>query len=1582
MNYKSRFLLVLLLLFGVLPNLSAQTLTSEYENYFDEAQNETGVPKELLKYFSWTQTRLRHIKAQDYQQHGHDEAPQALTLFGLYADGKGIFQNTLSEVALGSSFTEEELLNSPQKTILATAKWIEQYVGIQLQNGYGLTEKTAYLNALVSLTGIDVNAKASAYVIAILKYDTHKFLSEGLMNQQLHITPIWKDVEVESLLSVNEINLAKQENAVFRVEAVDYSSAEWIGSPNFRLGRTQTVSQVAIHVPQGNFRSVLYTFANAANQVSYHYLVSSDGNRVVQFVNEDNTAWHVGSANPFTIGVGHEGYVDNPAWFTQAMFERSADVTKSIAERHNIDLQKCYNGTGLYALSDWQSYTVLGHTNFPASININGHTDPGLHWNWNTYYSLLNESDITLRIQEPMKFMDYQITSNHNTPYNIWTIGQSKQFIIRVKNITSAFISKWLQLVAISPSGERLVVWNNEGRNVSFFAGQTRTLTLDNSTLVHHVTRSDAGGYKLVLEGGNNQNDIHVVASQENQTYNPHSEDVVIENPYITISESTMNYPAYSSFQNRTIEANMIVTYQASEPWITFTPSAPSIGTGFYARNSSTRINVSENTSSVERRGTITITEFRLNGIPSSYNLPQRIVRTIPIVQAGAVQNDPAEMQIRDMRSESSTIPANGINWEAFIDNPGDQTMEWTVSTYLNNAGVSTVVNPSGGNLVGDGTRNLNVWIPENTTTSSREWKITFENREAAPSDPNRFKTFIYTQEGSTPILTAARLDVRNAPNESRRIAASGESFTGIYINNIGQQLMDWISTTTLNGTTVASVVNPSSGTDLRAGGFTEVAFDFPPNTTSSEKIWEIEIENEDAAPNDPERFFRRRYIQEAEQQTNLQFFDENNREIFSDSYTIEFGNLNLGSEIDKFITISNPNSNSITIQNATIDGVGFSFVNPVSDIPLSNGGSYRLMVKFSPTRVGSHLGILTINYGNGLVFTTSLSGNGTENISICDTPVDFEASNITENSALVSWNSKPNDMKYLYKLAKANEDYSVLVSTVSPSFESQNLEPNTMYKVSVSTTCLNGSSEYSEDFFFTTLPTITPPTSDLFLKANNVISNQNEVEQSYTLEGDNTPLASYLTFNVTYTGVTTIEVLPSSFAISHRINEIAPDVFELRAVVSSNNGSSFGLTSGDELLKVQVTRSSTAEDCITAEITRVAAIDQDRNRLDIESIDGTICLATLADVTVRVKTADSKPVNNTRVIVDGQIYTTNTDGEVVIPYSVDTEFSALVEKDNFTISHAEFVEILDIAIANDLVIADEGEYPSYIQIAGDVNRDNENFLDDLDRIINAFFGDEFPWGNDTPDWVFTTIDATTNPFSPRYTEGIPARTITENTTIEVTAIALGDLDFEYARPTDRIQMLPLHVERKVEQLRNGEFRVSFITTNTADVEIFSARFEVEGKELTSQVFDLKHRSGENKLTVLGMDGSGRDKFVNENTVLLSFITNNPKANITSFEYVNENKIPYPILLKTDSEEGEEITDEIVIFPNPNKGTFFINSPEIGFVSIIDATGRTIFETEIEVGKNQVILPNAAKGMYNLIISSPSFSTVKKIVIE
>ena len=48
--------------------------------------------------------------------------------------------------------------------------------------------------------------------------------------------------------------------------------------------------------------------------------------RPKQSVRESNYAWHAVGWNTYMFGTEHEGFVSNPAWFTEAMYQSSASL--------------------------------------------------------------------------------------------------------------------------------------------------------------------------------------------------------------------------------------------------------------------------------------------------------------------------------------------------------------------------------------------------------------------------------------------------------------------------------------------------------------------------------------------------------------------------------------------------------------------------------------------------------------------------------------------------------------------------------------------------------------------------------------------------------------------------------------------------------------------------------------------------------------------------------------------------------------------------------------------------------------------------------------------------------------------------------------------------------------------------------------------------------------------------------------------------------------------------------------------------------------------------------------------------------
>ncbi|MGW4202323.1 N-acetylmuramoyl-L-alanine amidase [Streptomyces sp. NPDC004726] len=159
---------------------------------------------------------------------------------------------------------------------------------------------------------------------------------------------------------------------------VDHPSAHWMpaSTSNYTASHrpsSYSVDFVVVHVTQETFADTISIFQNPAKRVSAHYVVRSADGHVAQCVRESNVGWHAGNwdYNTRSIGIEHEGWVDEPAYFTHSLYARSAALTASICDRYGIPKDRAH---------------IIGHHEVPGST----HTDPGPHWDWVRYIRLVN----------------------------------------------------------------------------------------------------------------------------------------------------------------------------------------------------------------------------------------------------------------------------------------------------------------------------------------------------------------------------------------------------------------------------------------------------------------------------------------------------------------------------------------------------------------------------------------------------------------------------------------------------------------------------------------------------------------------------------------------------------------------------------------------------------------------------------------------------------------------------------------------------------------------------------------------------------------------------------------------------------------------------------------------------------------------------------------------------------------------------------------------------------------------------------------------------------------------------------------
>lgn len=160
--------------------------------------------------------------------------------------------------------------------------------------------------------------------------------------------------------------------------AVDYPSATWApaGTANYTAANrpsTYPVDLVVIHVTQETYTNTLALFQNPAHAAAAHYVVRSADGALAQCVREHDVAWHAGNwdYNTRSIGIEHEGWVDDPSWFTTAMYHASAALTAEICDKYGIPKDRDH---------------ILGHYQVPGT----DHTDPGPNWDWIRYLRLVN----------------------------------------------------------------------------------------------------------------------------------------------------------------------------------------------------------------------------------------------------------------------------------------------------------------------------------------------------------------------------------------------------------------------------------------------------------------------------------------------------------------------------------------------------------------------------------------------------------------------------------------------------------------------------------------------------------------------------------------------------------------------------------------------------------------------------------------------------------------------------------------------------------------------------------------------------------------------------------------------------------------------------------------------------------------------------------------------------------------------------------------------------------------------------------------------------------------------------------------
>jgi len=379
---------------------------NNFQAEFDAAyQQYPTVPRGMLEAVAFTTSRFEHL---DNQTESCVGLPVAYGVMGLTLDGKGYFRNNLNYVSQLSGISVSDILLNPAQNILAYAKAYNEL--FQLAS-FNKTQVENHAEILVALSELPFDGIQNDFALNSHLYSVFHFLHDEVAQKKYHFPNHHVSLErifgEENLKVLSSSKIVMTENSVSTNDgkvyttsnqtnkSVDYPPAlSNFTSCNFN-SRNLPISAITIHTIQGSYAGAISWANNCSSNVSYHYVLRSSDGQVTQVVLEANRAWHVGSENHYTIGYEHEGYVNNPAWYTTAMYQSSADLSIDVTQ----------SGYGISPLRTayfpWAPTTNFNTTNTPGPcVKIKGHqhypnqthTDPGANWDWDYYYKLINNS--------------------------------------------------------------------------------------------------------------------------------------------------------------------------------------------------------------------------------------------------------------------------------------------------------------------------------------------------------------------------------------------------------------------------------------------------------------------------------------------------------------------------------------------------------------------------------------------------------------------------------------------------------------------------------------------------------------------------------------------------------------------------------------------------------------------------------------------------------------------------------------------------------------------------------------------------------------------------------------------------------------------------------------------------------------------------------------------------------------------------------------------------------------------------------------------------------------------------------------
>lgn len=386
---------------------SNEIVINKYASSFSKAYSlHPEIPRGILEAVSFCNTHFAHLQHISTQPESCNGMPNAYSVMGLIWDGQNYFSNNLITVSKLSGYSVEEITGSPEKSILAYAA---AYVA--LKQSLKVAENTIAEQApiLIALSHLPQETEGQIFALNSQLYGYLQFLSTAkyqklysFSNHNIDFTAVFGENNYKVLsspsLTLTEESIYTKDGQHFQpksLQSTDYGPAvvNMAGSCNYGSRNGTAISAVVVHDTEGPYTSAISWFQNCASNASAHYLLRSSDGQVIQMVLEADKGFHIGSENSYTIGLEHEGFVNDSTWYTNAMYVSSADLVRDICSSgYGINPLRTYYGPGCSGTTQecglGACTKIKGHQMFPNQT----HSDPGPYWHWAEYYHLINNA--------------------------------------------------------------------------------------------------------------------------------------------------------------------------------------------------------------------------------------------------------------------------------------------------------------------------------------------------------------------------------------------------------------------------------------------------------------------------------------------------------------------------------------------------------------------------------------------------------------------------------------------------------------------------------------------------------------------------------------------------------------------------------------------------------------------------------------------------------------------------------------------------------------------------------------------------------------------------------------------------------------------------------------------------------------------------------------------------------------------------------------------------------------------------------------------------------------------------------------